>query len=408
MKGYENYRKSGVSWLGRIPAHWGIARGKNLYRKMNRPVNDTDEVITCFRNGEVTLRKNRRTTGFTESLKEIGYQGIKKGDLVIHVMDAFAGAIGVSDSDGKGTPVYNVCEAKGESNNTYYAYLLREMARTGYIQSLYRGIRERSSDFRFEIFARQYYPVPPIDEQEQIARFLDWKISGIDRMISIRQKQITGFAELKKALITQTVTRGNWERVRLKRVVTVRSEKGTYRDKTDDKYIGLENIRGYSEKLIETDTEYDTSTQSRCRKGDLLFGKLRPYLAKVIIAPYDSFCTSELLVISSFAGDMRYLRYIMLSHDFISKVDSSTYGAKMPRANSTFILNISIPLPPTAEQIKISQYLDKKCSLIDRAISNLTQQINTLKELKASLISEAVTGKIDVRHITIPVQEKIS
>ncbi|MBQ6774489.1 MAG: restriction endonuclease subunit S [Synergistaceae bacterium] len=396
MRSYDGYKESNIAWLGEIPAHWDITRGKNLYRKMNRPVNDGDEVITCFRNGEVTLRKNRRTTGFTESLKEIGYQGIKKGDIVIHVMDAFAGAIGVSDSDGKGTPVYSVCQAKGEANNYYYAYVLREMARTGYIQSLYRGIRERSSDFRFEVFANQYYPVPPLSEQERIAKFLDYKISRIEKLISIRKRQIIDLEDLKKALINRAVTQGGWKVVKLKRVVTVRSDKGEYKSQTADKYIGLENIKGYSEKLVETGTQYDTSIQSRCCKGDLLFGKLRPYLAKVVIAPYDAFCTSELLVISSFAGDMRYLRYVMLNPKFINDVDSSTYGAKMPRANSAFILNSLIPLPPLTEQIRISEYLDKKCSLIDRALINFSKQIEALNELKARLISDCVTGRINI------------
>lgn len=94
MSGYENYTLSPVPWIKQMPEHWGLVRGKNLYQKMQRPTSDTDEVVTCFRDGTVTLRKNRRTTGFTESLKEIGYQGIRKGDLVIHVMDAFAGSIG--------------------------------------------------------------------------------------------------------------------------------------------------------------------------------------------------------------------------------------------------------------------------------------------------------------------------
>ena len=143
-------KNSGVEWIGEIPKEWEMVRGKFLYQKMQRSVNEQDEIVTCFRDGMVTLRKNRRIIGFTEALKEIGYQGIKKGDLVIHVMDAFAGAIGVSDSDGKCTPVYNVCQAKSLLNNYYYAYLLRTMAKTNYIQSLYRGIRERSSDFRFE------------------------------------------------------------------------------------------------------------------------------------------------------------------------------------------------------------------------------------------------------------------
>src|ERR1700685_3166374 len=104
-------KDSGVSWLGPVPSHWIIERAKWLFERMDRPTRDSDEVITCFRDGVVTLRKNRRMRGFTESIKEIGYQGIRRGDLVIHAMDAFAGAVGVSDSDGKGTPVYSVCEA---------------------------------------------------------------------------------------------------------------------------------------------------------------------------------------------------------------------------------------------------------------------------------------------------------
>ena len=197
---------SGVKWLGNIPAHWALLRGKNLYVKMQRPVSETDEVVTCFRDGTVTLRKNRRTTGFTESLKEIGYQGIRKGDLVIHVMDAFAGSIGVSDSDGTGTPVYSVCQSIRDCNNHYYALLLREMARTGYIQSLYRGIRERSSDFRFEVFAAQFYPVPPREEQDQIVRFLDSRMSDFNRIISLRKQQIEELEDLKTRLISDVVT----------------------------------------------------------------------------------------------------------------------------------------------------------------------------------------------------------
>ena len=105
---YPDYKPSGLPWLGDMPAHWEVRRAGWLFRKMDRPVRDTDQMITCFRDGTVTLRKNRRTEGFTESLQEIGYQGIRRGDLVIHQMDAFAGAVGVSDSDGKGTPVYSV------------------------------------------------------------------------------------------------------------------------------------------------------------------------------------------------------------------------------------------------------------------------------------------------------------
>ena len=101
---------------------------------MSRPVRQDDEVITAFRDGQVCLRKKRRSEGYTFAELEVGYQHICEGDLVIHTMDAFAGAIGVSEDDGKSTGEYAVCEPiSGEANPWYYAYLLRCMARRNYI-----------------------------------------------------------------------------------------------------------------------------------------------------------------------------------------------------------------------------------------------------------------------------------
>ncbi|MGP5566711.1 hypothetical protein ACTXN8_04885, partial [Pseudomonas helleri] len=102
---YPGYKDSGVDWLGTVPEHWDSKRLKFLFDLVKREIREEDRIVTCFRDGAVTLRDNRRTDGFTNAVKEIGYQGIRVGDLVIHAMDAFAGAIGVSDSDGKSTPV---------------------------------------------------------------------------------------------------------------------------------------------------------------------------------------------------------------------------------------------------------------------------------------------------------------
>jgi putative type I site-specific restriction-modification system, S subunit len=199
-------KQSGVSWIGEIPEHWEVKRAKNMFIRMAREVRDEDAVITCFRDGQVTLRKNRRVDGFTESLKEIGYQGIRKGDLVIHQMDAFAGSIGVSDSDGKGTPVYICLQPKGDCSNNYYMYLLREMARTGFIKSLYRGIRERSSDFRYETFAKLFLPIPPLPEQRAIVSYIEAQTANIDKLINAYQQQVERIKELKQRLISDAVT----------------------------------------------------------------------------------------------------------------------------------------------------------------------------------------------------------
>ena len=175
---------------------------------MQRPVREQDEIITAFRDGVVTLRKNRRTLGFTNSLKEIGYQGLRKDDLVIHAMDGHAGAIGVSDSEGKSSPVYSACVPISQENVYYYAYLLRYMALSGFIQSLTKGIRERSTEFRFNEFKELDLPIPSISEQDKIANFLDRKTEQIDELIRIKERRIELLQEQRTTLINQAVTKG--------------------------------------------------------------------------------------------------------------------------------------------------------------------------------------------------------
>ncbi len=201
------FKKTNISWLPEIPEHWEIKRAKNLFKKEQRPVQEGDEIVTCFRDGEVTLRKNRRISGFTEATDYSHYQHICKGDLVIHQMDAFAGSSGVSESDGMGTPVLSVCTPKSDSiDNYYYAYVLRLMGKNGFILSLYRGIRERSSDFRFETFVKQWLPVPPLSEQRAIVSYITERTSKIDTLIEKLTKEIECVKEYKQRLISDVVT----------------------------------------------------------------------------------------------------------------------------------------------------------------------------------------------------------
>jgi len=199
---------SGVEWIGDIPEHWEIEKGKRLFKQNKRAVRTEDEIVTCFRDGEVTLRKNRRTEGFTNALKEHGYQGIRKGDFVIHNMDAFAGAIGISDSEGKSTPVYSICTPWSEEKvlPLYYAKYLRNLALQDFILSLAKGIRERSTDFRFNDFGELLFPIPPKQEQEAIVNYIEENNKKIDKAISLQQQQITKLKEYKITLIDSVVT----------------------------------------------------------------------------------------------------------------------------------------------------------------------------------------------------------
>ena len=197
-------RDSGIQWIGDMPAHWGVIRGKYILRYMQKPVRENDGVITCFRDGEVTLRSNRREDGFTMSDKEIGYQGIDVGDLVVHGMDGFAGAIGISDSRGKASPVLNVLDT--DQCKRYIMYYLRSMAYSDVFLALATGIRVRSCDLRWNKLAELSYPVPPLDEQNAIVKHIDSVLSKADAVIADKEAQLATLDEYKKSLIFEYVT----------------------------------------------------------------------------------------------------------------------------------------------------------------------------------------------------------
>lgn len=197
-------KDSGIQWIGNMPAHWDVVRGKYILHYMQKPVREDDGVITCFRDGEVTLRSNRREEGFTMSDKEIGYQGIDVGDLVVHGMDGFAGSIGISDSRGKASPVLNVLDT--DQCKRYIMYYLRSMAYSDVFLALATGIRVRSCDLRWNKLAELSYPVPPLDEQNAIVKHIDSVLSKADAVIADKEAQLATLDEYKKSLIFEYVT----------------------------------------------------------------------------------------------------------------------------------------------------------------------------------------------------------
>lgn len=426
MKTYPLYKSSSVSWHGSFPGHWKLIRGKNLYRKESRPVLDNYEIITCFRDGIVTLRKNRRVTGFTESLKEIGYQGIKKGDLVIHVMDAFAGSIGVSDSEGKGTPVYSVCTAKIDLNNYYYAYLLRDIARKGYIQSLYKGIRERSSDFRFDVFGNQFYPVPPREEQDQIVRFLNWKVSEINRLINIKMKEIVRLEELKKAVVSHVVTHGldssvptqysgvywlgeiplHWDIVKLRHILNPVSIK----KRSDLPLLSVVREQGVIIRDVddkETNHNYipdDLSNYKLVCKNQFAMNKMKAWQGSYGISPYTGIVSPAYFVFNVDFENLDYFHYAIRSKVYVNFFAQSSDGIRVGQWDLQMDRMKEIPffVPPAEEQKAIVDYIKATIPKYQETINKISEQIQRLHEFKTRLISDTVTGKIDVRGIEIP------
>lgn len=185
-----------------------------------------------------------------------------------------------------------------------------------------------------------------------------------------------------------------WEISKIRYLVTTRSEKRI----TDSSvpYIGLENIESQTGKFVETGIQVDKSENIVVEIGDILFGKLRPYLRKYWRATFTSTASSEFLVFQSSELDMNFLYYAIQSDSFIEEVNTSTYGSKMPRASWEYIKNMKIAFPTSlVEQQKIADFLDKKIAQLDKVRSLLEEQIQKLNAYRASLIYETVTKGLD-------------
>lgn len=410
MAEYKSYKDSIIPWIDQLPAHWDTRRAKYMFKKEKRDVRPEDRVITCFRDGQVTLRENRRTTGFTESVTEAGYQGIREGDLVIHQMDAFAGSIGVSDSDGKGTSVYHCCTPTGPYMPKYYAYALREMARAGFIQSLYRGIRERSSDFNFFTFGKQFLPVPPLKEQELIVAFLNRRLSDIESFLAGKQQQL----ELIKESIEHYMFCGDSEDERLidswqeafpatwklisgkqlfrerniknqvnERFLAATQNKGVvYKDECEANFVTASDPR--TQKLV---CENDFVISLRSFQGGIEFSKVRGIIsaAYVVMHLREQFDTQELRT---------YYRFLLKSRPFVTLLGSLSDSLRDGKSiKYEEFGQFYYPIPDDALLKKVNQLAfeyDTRCAELD-SLKDL------LQEYKQRLISDVVTGRIDVR-----------
>ena len=425
FKPYPEMKDSGVEWLGEVPEHWEVRRAKSLFQKIDRPIQEEDKVVTCFRDGVVTLRKNRRESGFTESLKEIGYQGIRAGDLVIHSMDAFAGAIGVADSNGKGSPVYSVCTPGPQANAYFYAYALREMAFNGWIQALAKGIRERSSDFRYTDFAVQLVPLPSIPEQTAIARFLDRATDCIDRHIRAKEKLTTLLEEQKKAIIHQAIigqidvrtgkpypaykdsgmewlgkvpvhwnilpgracfSKKKQANIGLQEKTVLSLSYGQIVVKPPEKLHGLVPSSFETYQIIGPHDIVIRSTDLQNDQNSLRFG----------ISKHRGIITSAYLCLSTRECVSPEYGYLVLHSYDLMKIYYGLGSGLRQNLGWADLKYLPCPVPPIDEQTAIVRYLDETSSKIDDASSRAQRETELLGEHRERLISDVVTGKLDV------------
>ena len=423
---YPEYKDSGISWLGHIPIEWELRRAKFIFQRIQRVVRDNDNIVTAFRDGQVTLRLNRRTDGFTNALQEIGYQGVRKGDLLIHAMDGFAGAIGISDSDGKCSPVCSVCIPRTglHIEPQYYGYLIRQLAVTGYITSLAKGIRERSTEFRYSEFSPLELALPTIHEQRTIASFLDYETARIDQLIAKQQQLIELLKEKRQAVISHAVTKGlnpnapmkdssvewlgkvpeHWDVMKVGHAFNIANNLRTPIDRNiraeqpgEYPYYGPTGILDYINEC-SVHGEY------------FLLGEDGDHFLK--------FSEKAMTILVSGDFSVNNHAHLLQGQDFCLTAWGAAYfetkditpwlirqGVGRYKLRKESLVSIPILVPPLDEQYKIVGWVGQIKNDINMAIERSQSLIRLLQERRTALISAAVTGKIDLRGWQPPKSE---
>ncbi len=428
---YAAYKPSRVEWIGEIPAHWTMERGRHLYRKLEISPEAGDGVVTAFRDGQVTLRENRRTEGFTFAILESGYQRVRAGDLVIHGMDAFAGAIGVSESTGKCTPEYAVLEPKRVSlRNRYFADALRLMALRGFVLVICPSVRERAPRFRYESFKDVCLPVPPEAEQDRIVSFLDRETAKIDALVAEQERLVELLKEKRQAVISLAVTKGlnpdapmkdsgiewlgkipaHWSAVQLGRVCTKVADGPHFSPPYADEgvmFLSARNIKVDAWSLDDAKFVSEEHCAQFDRRvvpevGDVLYTKGGTTgIARAVDLPqrFQVWVHVAVLKLRRDTVDPYYLAYALNSRCCYEQSQLLTRGATNNDLGLTRMIKIWFGLPPLAEQITIVKHLEQSIGTTDKLVREAKNAITLLQERRTALISAAVTGQIDVRSI---------
>lgn len=348
-------------------------------------------------------------------------------------MDAFAGAIGVSDSDGKATPVYCVCEPRPTVEVHYFAYLLREMARSGWIRVLAKGIRERSCDFRWSDFGAQRLPVPPALEQRGIVQVLEQVSRRIRQTIGEKQHIADLLEEERQVVVHETVTRGvdasvrlrasgvpwlgsvpeHWAFGRLRSHADVRVSNVDKHSRDYEHDVRLCNyVDVYYNDFIRSEMPFMRATASTAEierfglvRGDVLITKDSEAWNDIGVPALVS-DTSPDLVSGYHLAILRPHRDRLLGEYLLRVLQSrlayqfhvSAKGVTRYGLSYSDIKSIRLPVPPLQEQEAIVRHLAQVTTDIDAALAGVRREIELLKEYRARLIADVVTGRLDVRE----------
>ncbi|MDY0090869.1 MAG: restriction endonuclease subunit S [Flavobacteriaceae bacterium] len=435
-KPYSTYKKTEVSWLGELPKHWEVKKVKYLFTEQDkRSLTGSEDLLSVSQYTGVTKKSDKVANGdsLTNAKTLEGYKIVSKGDLVINIMLAWNGSLGISKYDGLVSPAYCVYKLK-EGNEKYFGYLFK----TKNAQQEFKKNSTGIIDSRLRLYTDDFFSiktaVPPKEEQTAIARFLDYKLAKINRFIQKKKQLIKLLNEQKAAIINQAVTKGldpntkmkdsgiewlgeipeYWEVWRLKYLINGKLKYGANESGGDlvenhPRYIRITDFDKSGKLRDETfcSLNPELAEPYLLKEGDILFARSGGTVGKTF-------------QFKNYEGVACYAGYLIKAEPNTTKISSDYLFAytnsgiydqwKSFIFNKATIENIGadkysllpVILPPLSEQQKIISHIEQETTIINTTISKIEKELTLTEEYKTALIAEAVTGKIDVRGYEVP------
>ncbi|EGK8069470.1 hypothetical protein IO376_000614 [Campylobacter upsaliensis] len=426
-----SYKPSGIEWLEEIPQSWEIKPLQAIFNQRNEQNNNLEfqTILSLVKDVGVIPYEEKGNVGNKAKDDLQGYKIARVNDLVLNKMNAVIGSLGVSKYDGLVSPIYLVLYIENPNYLiAYYSYLFQTKSIQKFLRKFAYGIMEIRESIDYLEFKKMFLPTPPLQEQKEIAEFLDKKCEKIQNYINKKQKLITLLQEKKQALINEAVCGRvachtersevsttaykpsgieylgliphHWEVKKLKHICKINPQANETLP-NNFVYIDLESvIKGQLLKEQVINKEQAPSRAQRIlQKQDILFQLVRPYQRNNYI-----FNKNGDYVASTGYAQIRtkecvnFVYYALLENSFVERVILKSTGSNYPAITSNDFADLKIPLPPLQEQKQIANFLDKKCEKINSVIEKTKKQIELIKEYKNTLINEAVCGRINLER----------
>ncbi|MEB2805903.1 restriction endonuclease subunit S [Campylobacter upsaliensis] len=426
------YKPSGIKWLGEIPQSWEIKPLQAIFNQRNEQNNNLEfqTILSLVKDVGVIPYEEKGNVGNKAKDDLQGYKIARVNDLVLNKMNAVIGSLGVSKYDGLVSPIYLVLYIENPNYLiAYYSYLFQTKSIQKFLRKFAYGIMEIRESIDYLEFKKMFLPTPPLQEQKEIAEFLDSKCEKIQNYIEKKQKLITLLQEKKQALINEVVTKGlnpniefknseieylgliphHWEAVKVKFTAYVkgrigfhglnsnefRYDEGAYLvtgNDFDNNEVMWDKCRRVSEERFYEDPNIHLQNNDLLITKDGTIGKT----AIVNNCPKQATLNSGIFLVRTMKKMcfVKYLFFIINSQYFKEFVNVKTSGSTIKHLYQSDFHDLKIPLPPLQEQKQIANFLDEKCEKINSAIEKTKRQIELIKEYKNTLINEAVCGRV--------------